>query len=112
NMGLHTRLQELKANGKLKAGIKTEDIPEGFSSEEIWSIFQKIVDNVHTGDIIYLDITHAFRSIPMLGMVLLNYLKALHRIEVKAIYYGAFEKLGFAGQVQKMEIEERNAPIL
>lgn len=112
NKGLNARLQELKTKGELKAGIQFEDIPEGFSSEEIWTIFQKIVDIVHPGDIIYLDITHAFRSIPMLGMVLMNYLKALHGVEVKAIYYGAFEKLGFAGQVQNMPIEQRNAPIL
>jgi len=58
------------------------------------------------------DITHALRYQPMLGMVLINYLKVLKNIKVQAIYYGAFESLGQISDVLKMELIDRNAAVL
>ncbi len=49
-----------------------------------WGVMQE-------GDGVYFDITHAFRSIPMLVMVLINYAKFLKNIEVKSITYGNWE---------------------
>ena len=57
-------------------------------------------------------ITHSFRSIPMLAVVVLNYAKALKQIKISGIYYGAFEALGPISKVKEMEPEERIAPIL
>jgi len=112
NIGLRQRLQSLKKTGECNTSIKPIDIPDGFSSEEIWEIFQKVFQCIKEGDQVILDITHAFRYLPMLGMVLIHYAKALRNIEVKAIYYGAFEKLGPAAKVAKLSIEEKNAPIM
>ena len=109
NEGLYTRLQEM---GLPTSSIKTVDIPDGFSSDEIWEIFEKMFKELSEGDKVHFDITHAFRFIPMLGYSLLNYAKALKNVEVCGIYYGAFEKLGSAGEVNKMPVQERNAPVL
>ena len=109
NEGLHTSL--LKA-GIPESSIRTVDIPEGFSNDDIWSIFTRIYDNIPQECEVILDITHAFRSLPMLATVLMNYLEALKDVNVRAIYYGAFEKLGLGSEVKKMEPEERNAPII
>lgn len=87
-------------------------INNGSTESEIWEIFHKISDCIQPEDCIYLDITHAFRSLPMLGIVILNYLKAIKNISVGEIYYGAFEKLGNSEEVQKKELEDRNAPVL
>lgn len=104
---LKQRLEALNLPGKIVA----VDIPEGHSTEELWEIFEKVYSCINDGDQIYFDITHAFRSLPLLGLALLNYAKALKRIEVKGIYYGAFEKLGSVRDVEKMELPERNAPL-
>lgn len=111
NEGLKSRLNKLSHSG-FEAKIKDVEIPEGYSTNEIWIIFQKVFSKLERGDEIYLDITHAFRSIPMLGLVLLNYSKVVSKASVKGIYYGAFEKLGFANEVKKIPIDNRNAPIL
>jgi CRISPR-associated Csx2 family protein len=109
NLGLESRLQELT---DFKGTFEAISIPEGFSSAEIINIFQIVFDLLKEYDEIYLDITHGFRSLPMLGMVLMNYAKTLKNVNLKAIHYGAFEKLGPAFEVSKMPIEQRNASII
>ena len=106
--GLETRLKSLNYNFNLSS-VK---IPEGFSENEIWEIFQKVFDEIEEESEIYFDITHAFRSIPMLVMVLINYAKLLKNVTIKGIYYGAFEKLGPAYLVKDKPVEERFAPVL
>jgi len=112
NRGLAERLEGLRDKGLIRAAVNPVSIPEGFSTEQVWDIFQTVYDCLQPGDRVILDITHAFRSLPMLGMALIHYAKALKQIEVAGIYYGAFEKLGPAPVVAKWPLEERNAPIL
>lgn len=66
------------------------------------------------GDEVYFDITHGFRSLPMLGMVLMNYAKALKGIKVKAITYGAFDALGSRFNIEERipDPEQRIVPLL
>ena len=85
---------------------------EGFSEAEIWKIFGCINDNVQENDEVYFDFTSGFRSLPMLGIVLLTYLKNSKNIAIGEIYYGAFEKMGTSRDVKKMPVNERNAPVL
>ena len=108
NVGLRERLAEMKLSGE----ICDISISEGFSTDEIWNIFDAVFSCMEEYDEIYLDITHAFRYIPMLGMVLLNYSKILRNVVVKGIYYGAFEKLGPSSEVKKKSLKLRDAPIL
>lgn len=112
NKGLQACLKDLKEELSLKASIEDIPIPEGFSTAEIWNIFQAVFERIEEGDEIILDITHAFRSLPMLAMVLINYAKVLKRIKISDIYYGAFEKLGPAVVVKNMPSDKRNAPVL
>ncbi|EPR69800.1 TIGR02221 family CRISPR-associated protein [Cyclobacterium qasimii] len=111
NAGLNTCLKKLKKED-FHFQINHKPIKEGFSKEEVWSIFETVADEIQEGDQVIFDITHAFRFLPMLGVVLLNFLKVTKNITVLGIHYGAFEKLGSIQEVIKMEIEDRNAPIL
>lgn len=106
--GLKTRLKRL---GVLE---RTEliHIPEGFSKEDVWQIFNTVFEQIEEKDELLLDITNAFRFIPMLGMVLINYAKVVKNSSVLGIYYGAFEKLGPAWKVKSMLSSERDAPIV
>jgi CRISPR-associated Csx2 family protein len=87
-------------------------ISEGFSLEEIWGIFVKVYAHLQQKDEIYLDVTHAFRSIPLFATVLLNYASFLKNIRIKSVLYGAFEKLGPGFEVKKIPLERRIAPVL
>lgn len=66
------------------------EIPVGKNQRENWSIFHKIVDSVDENIFIF-DITHAFRSMPFLVISAINYLRYTKTLEVKHIFYGAFE---------------------
>jgi len=85
--GLQERLNDLKPNFKIK-GV---NIPIGGSPEELWKIFEIIYSVLDYNDEVILDITHSFRSLPMLCIVLLNYSRFLKNIKIKGIYYGAYE---------------------
>lgn len=108
NKGLEERLSGLNIIAK----IRTIDIDEGFSEKEIWDNFQKIYETIEENEEVIVDITHSFRSLPMLLITLLNYAKQLKKIQVKGIYYAAFESLGTIQQVSKIEPEKRVVPIL
>lgn len=88
------------------------DIPDGLNEQEIWAIFNAVYDQVPEQAEVYLDITHAFRSIPMLATVLLNYLNVIKKVTVKGIFYGAFETLGNVRQAESIPLEKRTAPII
>lgn len=106
NTGLKNRL--------LQRGIAVEAVPinPGFSEAEIWAIFESIIECIQTGDEVILDITHAFRSLPTLGTILIPYCRTMKSAQFSGIYYGAFEKLGMAQDVLGMPMDQRKAPII
>lgn len=96
--------------------VETEEeellIPEGFSTEEVWQIFDKIYSHLQSGDEVYLDVTHAFRSIPLFSTVLFNYAQFMKDIVINKVFYGAFEKLGIIPEVKQIPVADRLAPVL
>jgi CRISPR-associated Csx2 family protein len=105
--GLKTELSCLG----LKLKIEEENIPEGKSEEEQWELFKKVLDKIDKNDEIYLDITHSFRSLPFLIMIVLNYAVNIKNAKIKGIYYGAVEVLGTPQGIRNMPKDKRNAPI-
>jgi len=106
-LGLNAALARLGLN----ALIERVPIPDGKSEQEIWNIFQILFDRLAPGDQVIFDITHAFRSIPMLAMVVLNYAKVFKQVSLDAIYYGAFEVLGSFQQARQLPLERRVVPV-
>ena len=103
----------LKKSLMLKNDILEKvDIDDGFSEEEIWNIFSAVYNKLQPEDEIYFDITHAFRSIPMLTTVLFNYSRVMKNTNLVSIKYGAFEKLGPTFKVREMPLGQRIAPVL
>jgi CRISPR-associated Csx2 family protein len=66
-------------------------IPEGKNSGEIWQIFEALYQQIENNDEVWFDITHAYRSIPMLVLVCIIYARVLKNITVKSITYGAYD---------------------
>lgn len=86
--GLCRRLEEMK----LPICIQPlRELPDGNNEKEIWEIFKRVFDNITDGDEIYFDLTHGFRYLPMLVLVLGNYTKFLKHVKVKHISYGNYE---------------------
>ncbi len=106
--GLKSCLSELK----ITVPFSQRWIPEGNEEQEIWEIFDKVSGSLEEGDEVVFDITHAFRSIPLLAIVVLNYVKVLKRVKLKGIFYGAFEALGPIHHVRTMPVKDRQVRIL
>ncbi|PWK16963.1 CRISPR-associated Csx2 family protein [Arcicella aurantiaca] len=111
NIGLQTVYKNILVDSN-SPQYQSLSIKEGFSEIEIWEIFETVSNVIENGDQLILDITHAFRFLPMLGVTLIDFLKVTKNITVKGVFYGAFEKLGVQAKVLSMPIEERNAPII
>ncbi len=65
-----------------------KDLPVGDNESELIDIFMRVFEKLHNGDELYFDITHAFRFLPMLIMVLTNFSKFAKSCKVKWISYG------------------------
>lgn len=84
--GLETCLKKIPFSSYIK-----KPIIDGKNEKEIWEIFSVISNEIRENDEIIIDITHAFRFLPMLNIVLCDYLKFVKNIKVKGIYYGNYD---------------------
>lgn len=87
NEGLASRIQKLN----FPCEVTPVGIPDGNNEKEIWDVFSKMFEVIDEDDHIYFDVTHGFRYLPMLGLVLLNYAKFLKNVTVEKITYGNFD---------------------
>lgn len=85
--GLEKDIEELK----LPIKICDLPIPDGNNEAEIWDIFSKTFELIQDDDELYFDVTHAFRFLPMLILVLCDYSKFLKNTQIKSITYGNYE---------------------
>jgi CRISPR-associated Csx2 family protein len=107
NTGLASRLQILQDEGLLQH-FEYKMIANGANEKEVWTIFQTVFQCLQAGDEVYFDITFGFRSLPMLGIVLLHYANVVENaIEMKAIYYGNYEA-GRAVQDEEIRLAVEN----
>lgn len=103
-MNFHTKqeedykgLERILLDMGLHCTVETVDIPNGVNEEEIWQIFEKLILDVNgksiirEGDELYFDLTHGFRYLPMLVLVLGNYAKFMKKTRKCSITYGNFE---------------------
>ena len=84
--GLEARLSQYK-NWQIEA----VHIADATTGEEIWQVYNTIYNSLEEGDEIIFDITHSFRSIPMLAITIINYARVMKKCKVRGIYYGAYE---------------------
>ncbi|MEZ4829274.1 MAG: TIGR02221 family CRISPR-associated protein [Bacteroidia bacterium] len=66
-------------------------IPDGKNPDELWMMFQAITGAVPQGCELILDVTHGFRSQPMLALAAAVYLQVVKDVKIKHIFYGAFD---------------------
>ena len=72
-------------------------IDYGLNEKELWNnfdVFMRIGENLGDNDEIYLDITHAFRSIPLfiyLMLDLITILESKNNLKIAGLFYGMLE---------------------
>lgn len=71
--------------------FETISIPEGKNETELWEIFQQVIEKIPEKEELILDVTHGFRSLAILLLAILAYLKATKQVSVKYILYGAYD---------------------
>ena len=77
---------------RLTGKLKVKEIPEGRTEADLWNIFNEIVSELKgKEEEIVLDITHGFRSIPMIVFSVADYLRKIESITIRYILYGAYD---------------------
>lgn len=56
--------------------------------------------------------THSFRTNPIVALIVLNYAKVVKGAKFGGLMYGWIEKLGRIPEIEKINVEERIAPIV
>lgn len=85
--GLRERLETCN----LAMPVEPIGVLPGNNEAEIMTIFTTLFNLLQEGDELYFDITHGFRYLPIIALVLGNYSKFLKDVKVKWIGYGNFE---------------------
>jgi hypothetical protein len=77
----------------LGAGIDLQivPIPEGCSEDEMWQVFSAIAGCVGQGEAVAFDVTHGYRSLPMVAILAGAFLRTARQAQVEHILYGAWE---------------------
>lgn len=106
--GLKDTFQEIAPN----ANVKQVRIPSEQDEEANWTLFELIMNEIQPGDEIYFDVTHSFRTNPIVALIVLNYAKVVNDATIGGLMYGWFEKLGNAKEIANLKVEERVIPIV
>lgn len=85
------RAKHWQAFQKVVPQAEDKGIPSGQSEDELWQIFEAVVNSVEPGETIILDVTHSFRSIPLFVFLAGIYLQKARNVKIAGVYYGAYE---------------------
>nr|WP_309696853.1 TIGR02221 family CRISPR-associated protein [Armatimonas sp.] len=90
-----TELAWERQGGALLAAIPSVErvpIPDGANEDELWQIFNVLVEAIPAGETVIFDITHGFRSQPVLSLLVASFLRVAKGIRLEAVLYGAYER--------------------
>ncbi|WP_038056693.1 TM1812 family CRISPR-associated protein [Thermus amyloliquefaciens] len=87
---LLTQKAREKHGEALRARVPYQEvpIPDGRTEEELWRIFNAMAEAVPGEARLVLDISHGFRSQPILGLAVAHFLRVAKGVEVERIVYG------------------------
>ena len=67
-------------------------IEETMTAEGQWKWFEEILRRIEIGDELTVDLTHGYRSTPIIFSTAVNFLQKSRKVTLRAAYYGVFEK--------------------
>ncbi|MEA3408137.1 MAG: TIGR02221 family CRISPR-associated protein [Chloroflexota bacterium] len=71
--------------------LQIVNIPDGSSTRELWDIFSLVAQRVTPSEHVAFDVTHGFRSLPLVGLLIAAFLRVARDVNVERILYGAWE---------------------
>lgn len=87
----YSGLEKVLAEMEMPCTVIPIDIKDGKDQSEMWEIFNTIFGIIENGDELYFDLTHAFRYLPMLVLVLGSYARFLKGTSIAYMSYGNYE---------------------
>lgn len=66
-------------------------LAEDMSSQGQWTWLEQILQLVREGDRLTLDLTHGYRSLPIIFSTALNFLQKTQQLVIEHVFYGAYE---------------------
>lgn len=100
--------EELKSQLS-KAGAKNIlhiIISEDMTPEGQWDWFERILGCIDPGDELTIDLTHGYRSVPIVLSTAINFLQKSRNIILNAVYYGAYEKVKDLGHAPIVDMKD------
>ncbi len=67
-----------------------KDIPFGETEAETWEIFDVFVESIEPNTQLLFEITHAFRSIPILVLLGATFLRKAKNVDIQGLYCGLY----------------------
>ncbi|MCS6775372.1 MAG: TIGR02221 family CRISPR-associated protein [Chloroherpetonaceae bacterium] len=71
--------------------VPVRGVPEGASEAELWQMFDLVTGCFEPGDRVIFDLTHGFRSLPVIALIAVAFLRVACDVRVEGLVYGAFE---------------------
>jgi CRISPR-associated Csx2 family protein len=89
-----------KLNNLIDNKLQSKDskcyiIKDGENEDELWSVFEKFLDileNIKNDDEVYFDITHLFRSVSVMSLVMAEFGKTYKNYKIAGLFYGMLKK--------------------
>jgi len=72
--------------------IKKIILSEDMSTQGQWHWFEQILSEIEDDDSLSVDLTHGYRSIPIIFSTAINFLQWAKNIKIDHVFYGAFDK--------------------
>ena len=67
-------------------------LDEDMSESGQWNTFEQLFNVIENGDELCVDLTHGYRSIPVIFSAAINFLQKTKKIQLTHVFYGAYEK--------------------
>lgn len=72
--------------------VETLILSEEMTPEGQWGWFEKILSQIERGDHLTVDMTHGYRSMPIVFSAAIHFLQRARDVKLEAVYYGAYDK--------------------
>lgn len=66
-------------------------IPSGKNEAEYYDMFEAIISRIPENKPLIVDVTHGFRSQPMIALASIVFMRFYNSVDVEGVYYGAYE---------------------
>jgi CRISPR-associated DxTHG motif protein len=83
--------KELRGYEPALPGLEFVRIPQTRTEQDQWTLFDIIASSIREGDEVILDITNGFRSIPLVALLAVTFIRVARRASILGIGYGAAE---------------------